>query len=114
MENKKISKKVLFSGSLVAGAIMGLTAFANANPVNYSDMGNGAAVRTALTGASSHVNAIELACGATKDSTMKSKEGKCGEGKCGEGKCGGKKGSKEKGKTKDKAKKGKDSTSTGN
>ncbi|HWV66165.1 hypothetical protein [Chitinophaga sp.] len=96
--NNPISKKVLFSGSLVAGAILGMAALqVTATPVGYTDLGSGAAVRNALTGASGNTaNAIELACGAKKDSATagKSKEGKCGQGKCGEGKCGDKKGKK--------------------
>ena len=92
--NKSISKKVLFSGSLVASAILGLAALQTtaANPVSYTTMGSGAAVRSALTGAATTANAVELACGTKKDSSAaKTKEGKCGEGKCGEGKCGGSK-----------------------
>jgi uncharacterized low-complexity protein len=94
--NKSISKKVLFSGSLVASAILGLASLqVSAKPVSFTDMGSGAAVRSALTGAATTANAIELACGAKKDSTAgKTKEGKCGQGKCGEGKCGNKKGAK--------------------
>ncbi|SKA41390.1 hypothetical protein SAMN04488128_105430 [Chitinophaga eiseniae] len=89
MENKSISKKVLFSGSLVASAILGLTALqTNANPVSYTNLGSGAAVRSVLTGTASAVNTVELAC--SKDSsTAKSKEHKCAQGKCAEGKCVG-------------------------
>jgi uncharacterized low-complexity protein len=100
--NNPINKKVLLSGSLVAGAILGLASLqVNAKPVSYTNLGSGAAVRGALTGASgAAANAIELSCGAKKDSAMagKSKEGKCGQGKCGEGKCGDKKGHKSGGK----------------
>ncbi|PSL46572.1 hypothetical protein CLV51_103553 [Chitinophaga niastensis] len=96
--NNSISKKVLFSGSLVASAILGLaTLQVSAKPVSYTNMGSGAAVRSALTGAATTAaNSIELSCGAKKDSTAagKMKEGKCGQGKCGEGKCGNKKGGK--------------------
>ncbi|WP_143310119.1 hypothetical protein [Chitinophaga vietnamensis] len=110
--NKSINKKVLFSGSLVAGAILGLASLhVNANPASYTNLGTGAAVRDALTGNHTAANAIELACGAKKDSAAvggKSKEGKCGQGKCGEGKCGDKKGKGGKG---HKAKK--DSTKAG-
>ena len=96
--NNSISKKVLFSGSLVASAILGLaTLQVTAKPVSYTNLGSGAAVRNALTGtAGNAANSIELACGAKKDSASagKAKEGKCGQGKCGEGKCGNKKGGK--------------------
>ncbi|MBC9914369.1 hypothetical protein [Chitinophaga varians] len=102
MENKSISKKVLFSGSLVASAILGLTALqTNANPVSYTNLGSGAAVRSVLTGTASSVNTVELAC--SKDSSAaKSKEHKCAQGKCAEGKCVGapKKGKKAGGKHK--------------
>ncbi|MGF6846995.1 putative low-complexity protein [Chitinophaga sp. W3I9] len=96
--NNPISKKVLFSGSLVAGAILGMAALqVTATPGSYTNLGSGAAVRSTLTGASGNTaNAIELSCGAKKDSAAagKTKEGKCGQGKCGEGKCGDKKGKK--------------------
>ncbi|MCW3463890.1 hypothetical protein [Chitinophaga nivalis] len=95
--NSSISKKVLISGSLVASAILGLAAVhATANPVSYTDLGTGAAVRNALTGTPMPANTLELSCGAKKDSTAKTKEGKCGQGKCGEGKCGGHKKGKDK------------------
>ncbi|CAL1519713.1 hypothetical protein [Chitinophaga sp. MM2321] len=103
--NKSISKKVLFSGSLVASAILGLASLQiSANPVSYTNMGAGAAVRSALTGNTTTANSIELSCGAKKDSSAvgKTKEGKCGQGKCGEGKCGNKK-DKKGGKEKPKA-----------
>lgn len=96
--NNPISKKVLISGSLVAGAILGMAALqVTARPVSYTNLGSGAAVRNALTGTSNTAaNTIELACGAKKDSASagKTKEGKCGQGKCGESKCGNKKGKK--------------------
>ncbi|MBC9930076.1 hypothetical protein [Chitinophaga qingshengii] len=102
MENKSINKKMLFSGSLVASAILGLTALqTNANPVSYTNLGSGAAVRSVLTGTASAVNTVELAC--SKDSSAaKSKEHKCAQGKCAEGKCVGapKKGKKAGGKHK--------------
>lgn len=105
--NKAINKNVLFSGSLVAGAIMGLASLqVSAKPVSYTNLGSGAAVRNALTGTSgTTASAIELNCGAKKDSASagKSKDSKCGQGKCGEGKCGNKKGEK-KGEAKGKAK----------
>ncbi|NIG53793.1 hypothetical protein [Chitinophaga sp. Cy-1792] len=97
MKNKS-DKKVLLSGSLVAGAILSLATLANAKPVSYTNLGSGAAVRSTLTGTTTNAAGLELNCGAKKDSVHKAKEGKCGQGKCGEGKCGGKKGGKGKGK----------------
>jgi uncharacterized low-complexity protein len=92
------NNKVLFSGSLVASAILGLAALqVSAKPVSYTNLGSGAAVRNALTGTTATAaNTMELACGAKKDSASagKAKDGKCGQGKCGEGKCGNKKGKK--------------------
>lgn len=107
MNNQKTTgKKILLSGSLVAGAIMGLVSLQTqaAPAVTYTDLGSGAAVRNVLLGDHGTTNALEISCGAKKDSTAKgkSKEHKCGEGKCGEGKCGGKKD-----KAKDKGGKGK-------
>lgn len=92
------NNKVLFSGSLVASAILGLaTLQVSAKPVSYTNLGSGAAVRNALTGTTATAaNTMELACGAKKDSASagKAKDGKCGQGKCGESKCGNKKGKK--------------------
>jgi uncharacterized low-complexity protein len=100
MENKK---KSLLTGSLLAGALLGMASLqADASPLfRFDELGSGATVRNQLMdGNNTAARALELKCG--KDSTgakAKGKEGKCGaEGKCGEGKCGGKKG------------KGKDST----
>lgn len=110
-QNKTSNKKLIFSGSLVAAAILGLTAVqGNATPVTtYAHLGSGAEVRNALLGGSNTGNVLELKCGEKKDSTgkakdakcgaskaSKTKDGKCGEGKCGEGKCGSKKGKKAK------------------
>lgn len=97
------NNKILFSGSLVASAILGLAALqVSAKPVSYTNLGSGAAVRNALAGTATTANTIELACGAKKDSASagKAKDGKCGQGKCGEGKCGNKKGGKKGGKPK--------------
>lgn len=112
MEKKSINKKVLFSGSLVASAILGLTALQStaANPVSYTNLGSGAAVRSVLTGHSSAVSAVELACSNHKDSTMKSKEGKCSPGKCAQGKCVG---APKKGKKGGKGKPAADTTKSG-
>ncbi len=73
--NNPISKKVLFSGSLVAGAILGMAALqVTASPGSYTNLSSGAAVRSTLTGASGNAaNAIELSCGAKKDSAAAGK-----------------------------------------
>lgn len=108
MESK--TKKVL-KGSLIAGAVLGMSALsANANQLfSFNELGSGSEVRSTLLERATSGTAnllMELKCGdstKTKDgkcgegkcgdkkATGKSKDGKCGEGKCGEGKCGGKK-----------------------
>lgn len=95
--------KAIFSGSIVAGAILGLTSLqANANPVAYSHLGTGAAVRNELlNGSRTSLGTFELKCAAKGDSST-AKMGKSKDGKCGEGKCGDKKMNTGKnGKTKD-------------
>jgi uncharacterized low-complexity protein len=92
MENKK---KVLLTGSLLAGALLA-TVNLQANAADlfrFNNLGTGEAVRTRLLDGASHARTLELACGEKKDSASmkKGKDGKCGEGKCGEGKCGDKK-----------------------
>ena len=92
MDNKK---KVLFTGSLLAGALLA-TANLNANAADllrFKDLGTGESVRARLMDNGSNARSLELNCGAKKDSAgvKKGKDGKCGEGKCGEGKCGDKK-----------------------
>ncbi len=100
MENKK--RKTLTAGSMIAGAILSMTAVnanAGSNLFQFNALGNGTEVRT-------HIKSIELNCGEKKEGKKegkkeekgekKGKEGKCGEkkakdGKCGEGKCGEKK-----------------------
>lgn len=87
--------KALFTGSLIAGALFSFSAL-QAAPAeglfSYNALGNGASVRTALSGSSAAATgALELKCGASKsDSTAK----KTTEHKCGEGKCGGGNGKK--------------------
>jgi len=87
MENK--TKKVL-KGSLIAGAVLGISALsANASQLfSFSELGSGSEVRsTLLERSTSSTNLLlELKCG---DST-KTKDGKCGEGKCGDKKATGK------------------------
>ncbi len=95
-------KKTILAGSVIAGAILGLSNItANATSLtSYSTLGSGAEVRSELLNTPSATNAFELACGA------KAKDAKCGDktkakdGKCGEGKCGDKK-KDGKGKSKD-------------
>jgi len=113
MENKSVNKKVIFSGSLVAGAILSLATMANANPVSYTNMGSGTSVRSTLTG-NGHIMTTEMKCSG-HDSTAKSHEGKCSPGKCSPGKCAGshKKGMKSGGKAKEMAKPAKDTTKGG-
>jgi uncharacterized low-complexity protein len=88
MENKKS----IFTGSVIASAIISLSSInANASSLtNYSALGSGSEVRTILLGKSnSNMGAFELKCGAkdtTKTKEAKGKDGKCGEGKCGDGK----------------------------
>lgn len=100
------SKKVMFTGSVIAGAIMGVGSLETQALTNYSPLGSGAEVRTSLLdGAPSALNALEIKCGGKgdekKSETGKMNEAKCGdnkkaegkstEHKCGEGKCGDKK-----------------------
>ena len=89
------NKKVLLTGSLLAGALMA-TANLNSNAADlfrFNNLGTGEAVRSRLMDGGNPMATLELNCGAKKDSASmkKGKDGKCGEGKCGEGKCGDKK-----------------------
>lgn len=98
MENKK---KSLLTGSLLAGALLGMASLqADASPLfRFNELGTGATVRSQLLdGNAATTRTLELKCG--KDSTAAKSKSK--EGKCGEGKCGDKKGAK-----KDSAKKAK-------
>lgn len=90
IKQKTGGAKALFTGSLLAGALLSFSALQAApaeSLFNFNSLGNGASVRTALTGGNSAAaGALELKCGAHKaDSTAK----KTTEHKCGEGKCGG-------------------------
>ncbi|MBV8253291.1 MAG: hypothetical protein JO154_11845 [Chitinophaga sp.] len=111
MENKSVNKKVIFSGSLVAGAILGLATLANANPVSYTNMGSGTSVRSTLTG-NGHVMTTEMKCSG-KDSAKMKHEGKCTPGKCSPGKCAGAPKKGKGGKAKGMAKPAKDTTKGG-
>ena len=89
MENK--SK--LISCSMIAAALMSVSAVKATSLLNYNALGTAGEVRTSL------VKSIEATCGEKKAETKdaKTKDAKCGEkkakdGKCGEGKCGEKKG----------------------
>lgn len=97
MEN---SKKNIFRGVLVAGAIITGSAFSvNAtNALSFNELGSGSEIRAKLlNNADFALNIFEAKCGeatktteakkatTTKKTTeAKSKEMKCGEGKCGE------------------------------
>jgi len=88
MTNKSF-KSILFTGSIVAGSLLS-TNTASANSFNFTDLGSGSQLRTALLDnlVSQKYN-LDLSCGEkSKDNT--SKENKSKDGKCGEGKCGGK------------------------
>lgn len=88
MTNKSL-KSIIFTGSIVAGSLLSVST-ASANPFNFTDLGSGSQLRTALLDnlVSQKYN-LDLACGEkSKDHT--SKENKSKDGKCGEGKCGGK------------------------
>ena len=98
----KNNKKSILTGSMIAGALIGLSSVgSNAATLSaYSALGSGSEVRSELLSVSkSSAAALELTCGEKKDT--KTTEGKSTEGKCGEGKCGeGKKGKEKKGKDK--------------
>lgn len=89
MENKK-SK--IFKGSLVAGAMLSVTALSAApntsNLFNYNALGSGAEVRTEILNSNGDMHrTFEAKCGEESKAAKaesKSKEAKCGEGKCGE------------------------------
>lgn len=82
----------LFTGAIVAGAIMSANAMENASN-GFEDLGTGAELRANLLSApSSPFKSTEAKCGEGKcgeeKQESKAAEHKCGEGKCGEGKCG--------------------------
>lgn len=108
MEKKR---KNLIKGTLVAGALLSITALSatpnSSNLFDYNALGSGAEVRTEiLHNDVNPFNTFEAKCGEkAKAGETKSTEAKCGEGKCGEGKCGEKaKKSAKKGKAKAEAK----------
>lgn len=95
----KNSKKNIFRGVLVAGAIITGSAFSvNAsNALSFNELGSGSEIRAKLLNNTDFAfNTFEAKCGEeTKETTKakttkttteaKSTEAKCGEGKCGEG-----------------------------
>lgn len=89
--NSKDSLSKLAKGSLVLGAITGITGGEGVtNAFAYSSMGSGSEVREALASLNSSVKRpAELKCAAdAKSKSEKKAEGKAAEHKCGEGKCG--------------------------
>jgi uncharacterized low-complexity protein len=100
-------KSTLVTCSMIAGALLSVSAVKASSLLEYNALGTAGEVRSAL------VKTIEAACGEKKEDAAKTdgkakdakcgekkaKDGKCGEkkakdGKCGEGKCGEKKGEK--------------------
>lgn len=116
MQNQyKNTKRILLTGSILAGAIFGTgvpKAISAENLFNYNGLGSGSELRTSLLNTSPNRN-LEMKCGNKSDNkdpksnNSKTKDAKCGDkkmsdskakdGKCGEGKCGDKKMSEAKG-----------------
>lgn len=97
MENNKIKKAAIITGSLLSGAVLSVTPLhAETGSLTSTDLGTGSEIRATLLGTSVDANTLELTCGekkeeakpAEKKADAKAAEHKCGEGKCGEGKCG--------------------------
>ena len=95
-------KSTLVTCSMIAGALLSVSAVKANSLLNYNALGTAGEVRTSL------VKTIEASCGESKDAKKadgtktdaKAKDTKAKDGKCGEGKCGEKKGDA-KGKAKD-------------
>lgn len=95
-------KSTLVTCSMIAGALLSVSAVKATSLLEYNALGSAGEVRSAL------VKTIEANCGEKKadtkaDTKEKTKDAKCGEkktkdGKCGEGKCGEKKGKAKDGK----------------
>lgn len=97
-------KSNLVTCSMIAGALLSVSAVKASNLLDYNPLGTAGEVRSSL------VKSIEATCGEKKKADekkakdakcgeKKAKDAKCGErkakdGKCGEGKCGEKKGEK--------------------
>lgn len=97
-------KSTLVTCSMIAGALLSVSAVKASSLMEYNALGSAGEVRSAL------VKSIDATCGEKKATDSKdnkakdakcgekkAKDGKCGEkkakdGKCGEGKCGEKKG----------------------
>jgi uncharacterized low-complexity protein len=101
-------KSTLVTCSMIAGALLSVSAAKATNLLEYNALGSASEVRNAI------VKTIEAECGEKKDAKAgdkkttdaKAKDAKCGEhkskdGKCGEGKCGEKKTTDSKAKSKD-------------
>ena len=94
------SKKLLLTGSIIAGALLGVGAPKTINAVDlfdYHNLGTGAELRSLLLNTSAERN-LEMKCGNKSDSKSdakpasdtKTKDAKCGEGKNGDKKMEGK------------------------
>lgn len=96
-------KSTLVTCSMIAGALLSVSAVKASSLMEYNALGSAGEVRSAL------VKSIDATCGEKKAVDPKTKDAKCGEkkakdakcgekkakdGKCGEGKCGEKKGEK--------------------
>ncbi|MCL6098224.1 MAG: hypothetical protein M1391_06595, partial [Bacteroidetes bacterium] len=88
------SKKLLLTGSIIAGSLIGIGAPKTINAANlfdYHNLGSGSELRLLLLNTSAERN-LEMKCGNKSDSKSdakpasdaKSKDAKCGEGKCGD------------------------------
>ncbi|MCL4550671.1 MAG: hypothetical protein M1495_19125 [Bacteroidetes bacterium] len=90
------SKKLLLTGSIIAGALLGAGAPKTINAANlfdYHNLGSGSELRSLLLNSSAERN-LELKCGNKGDSKSDAKpasDAKTKDAKCGEGKCGDKK-----------------------
>ena len=92
------NKKTIIAGSMLAGAMLSISAINanNSSLFNYNALGNGSEVRTNIELTCSDKKADDKKSTDKKTTDKKAKDGKCGEkkakdGKCGEGKCGEKK-----------------------
>ncbi|PKL84318.1 MAG: hypothetical protein CVV24_00475 [Ignavibacteriae bacterium HGW-Ignavibacteriae-3] len=95
----KNTKRILVTGSIIAGAIFGAGAPSTLNAANlfdFNNLGSGAELRASLLNTSPE-RTLEMKCGNKSDSKSpkaddpKAKDSKAKDGKCGEGKCGDKK-----------------------
>ena len=90
------SKKLLLTGSIIAGALLGVGAPKTINAANlfdYHNLGSGSELRSLLLNNSAERN-LEMKCGNKSDSKSDAKpasDAKTKDAKCGEGKCGDKK-----------------------